>query len=1372
MNKKKILNIILASALTGSMTTALFINPIRAFAEIPLNSLEKVKVLEMDFNNNKAINIINDNEYSPTNNNANYVSSIKGNGYEANDSKIIVPFTDLGVTANDSVLTVSFLFKYDKNDDMCMPISFVTQNNNIYDLWFNSGFIGFNTGNRELYGISNPFSDTNKFYSVIAEFNFNDITKSKLYIDGVEQTLSYKFQGTSYLAPIDKETGSLCIGGLKREDMYNIKNKSIIDEIKLYKKSLTTDEINAVSKSQQIPELRTEVVNNKNVSVSWATEILQENLLWNAGFEENENRPSLSYSKSPVTGSILGEQSFSADAKYSGYLGYQLLDTYNGKGNNFLFPQTQSNSSKTTWSSLKNVIDRNMNLSISVMAKSTGNSKFSIAGQGGFEIKLYSWTSKLVKDVAKGDVWLYVDELDPSWKVLADGITPSTHYKVFPDESDEYIMQDNHIREIDFENKRIKLAKGVYRDMKAGETLKRRNWVNPFSGGGASIGNTNNWTLYNFNTTVKNNPYYDPMSRGFALIMTNSTNKTLYLDDLKLGYATKVRLYRDNSKIYEGYASTFNDTSATDKATPNTVTNIKYDMDIDNNLNRSINVTFNASEDNGTSYNYNITSVDNDNIESPLSITKTQTVTSGIKGYSYVIDKSSSTVPDNTVDTTTNSIKSTITDSGVYYLHIKAIDNAGNVSSVVHHKIDIPTLTAQAKPNDNMIRLDWSLSDLSNKAFKIYQKKENSNEFQSIGATNFENGKQIKVLNIHPNMGDTITYTTWDGETITDVKSSSLKKWMEEPNVENSKGYGKGIIEVTPVTFEDFNANPSNYLFKDSDGDWNYDVIMIGTWDANEYKDINDTSLPIVKQFIEDGKGILFGHDTIGYLEQIPNIRSLSTYLNLIPTGGLEYNGNETEFGAEMVGETSSVKIIKRGLLTNYPWSIGDIGTLLTVPGTHSLGQIANGDIWMNFNRASYPASDNSNFYLTSWNNTAMIQTGHSKGSATSDEQKVLANTLFYLNQLSNDNFLDDYSGQDVKAPNIPSIKTVHWTNGNLEIYLNEAQDNGSEYKYYVKSENKESEIAISNVVTETITSGIKGYSYVIDKNPTTEPDNTIDLTNISEKINYNLSNDDKILYIHIKAIDNVGNVGEILHYKIEDTNAPTLNVTGNATDWTNKNVTLNISANDLESGLDYILLPNGNKVTTYTTTYTVSVNGTYTFKAYDKVGNETIVNVIVNKIDKEMPVMIYTKEFNTNKTSGYINLNVTDSLSGFSKLELPTGEIITTSNYKYPISNNGIYLFTAWDKANNESVIGVTVNELNINNTPSGISKIEYKLSGATTKDWTTYTEPFYITNEGITTITARSYDLAGNISSEATSQVKIDKTIPINNGIEIKLK
>ena len=43
-----------------------------------------------------------------------------------------------------------------------------------------------------------------------------------------------------------------------------------------------------------------------------------------------------------------------------------------------------------------------------------------------------------------------------------------------------------------------------------------------------------------------------------------------------------------------------------------------------------------------------------------------------------------------------------------------------------------------------------------------------------------------------------------------------------------------------------------------------------------------------------------------------------------------------------------------------------------------------------------------------------MIQTGHSSGKATSDEQKVIANTIFYVNQLLFNRYNNkDYAAQD-----------------------------------------------------------------------------------------------------------------------------------------------------------------------------------------------------------------------------------------------------------------------------------------------------------------------------------------------------------------------
>lgn len=56
-----------------------------------------------------------------------------------------------------------------------------------------------------------------------------------------------------------------------------------------------------------------------------------------------------------------------------------------------------------------------------------------------------------------------------------------------------------------------------------------------------------------------------------------------------------------------------------------------------------------------------------------------------------------------------------------------------------------------------------------------------------------------------------------------------------------------------------------------------------------------------------------------------------------------------------------------------------------------------------------------------------MIQTGHSNGAATSDEQKILANLIFYMNQLLFNTYTtNDASAQDVAKPNNPSV-SITW---------------------------------------------------------------------------------------------------------------------------------------------------------------------------------------------------------------------------------------------------------------------------------------------------------------------------------------------------------
>jgi len=66
--------------------------------------------------------------------------------------------------------------------------------------------------------------------------------------------------------------------------------------------------------------------------------------------------------------------------------------------------------------------------------------------------------------------------------------------------------------------------------------------------------------------------------------------------------------------------------------------------------------------------------------------------TSGIDGYSYVFNGSPSTTPDTSIDTGGTSHSESVSTDGTYYLHVRAVDNAGNWGGTDHFKvqIDIP----------------------------------------------------------------------------------------------------------------------------------------------------------------------------------------------------------------------------------------------------------------------------------------------------------------------------------------------------------------------------------------------------------------------------------------------------------------------------------------------------------------------------------------------------------------------------------------------------------------------------------------------------------------------------------------------------------
>lgn len=433
---------------------------------------------------------------------------------------------------------------------------------------------------------------------------------------------------------------------------------------------------------------------------------------------------------------------------------------------------------------------------------------------------------------------------------------------------------------------------------------------------------------------------------------------------------------------------------------------------------------------------------------------------------------------------------------------------------------DPPALTAVGDDANNMVRLNWTSSLAGQEYYMVYQKDSGGDgldEYQSIPLKT-----DIKVLNIYPDISG----------------SDGAKDWMQAIMASAPDGYAMAVDKVAISDFNgsDSSTNYAHYLTKDSNGAYAYDVLYFGAWDVNYGRDMSADAYAAVESFIQYGGGVLVGHDTASF-NHVNFIDLAKTYLNM-DVKFQEHQGNPSfpPFGS------SRVEIQRRGFPMNYPFALGNVGDVLYTPVSHSYYQFAKGDVWFKYNNLEWgPGPEinsymgekgTTNFYLTTWNNTAMIQTGHSNGMATVDEQKILANTFFYLAQTSTANSFNDRMSQDVAAPNaVSGTITVAPGSavGKQQLGWNAATDNGSSYAYYLKAISfTDGSSRQSAEATATVTTGIKGYAVTVDTNAAgSDPGKTVTTTTAAVETNHLQAG--ITYYAHIRAIDNADNASEIV---------------------------------------------------------------------------------------------------------------------------------------------------------------------------------------------------------------------------------------------------
>ncbi|MEO1769392.1 hypothetical protein [Candidatus Enterococcus ferrettii] len=442
----------------------------------------------------------------------------------------------------------------------------------------------------------------------------------------------------------------------------------------------------------------------------------------------------------------------------------------------------------------------------------------------------------------------------------------------------------------------------------------------------------------------------------------------------------------------------------------------------------------------------------------------------------------------------------------------------------------------------NYAKLGWDeISELTQSGYKLYQSKAgNTWENRSLSY-----GKSIKVLNVYP-----------DNE-----KSNTLKSWMDGLGLQDSEG--NNLIQVTPVKITDYNNDPNSYLKSSLSGEYQYDVIMFGSWDSNDGKDISTDGAEAAREFILSGRGVLFGHDTVitaagwnwwKYFHDEENYLGIGHEDDMIVNGNVAMN---------YWSISDKVKIINDGYLMKYPFEMQN-ELILDVPETHSveLSDKSEGTTWAEFvtdNPIYEDAVWRGGWYLKTQGNVAMIQTGHRNGESKEDERRIIANVLYNLAQVSLESNSTDYSVRDSQAPDEPELDIRCGDSGNLNIRVN-AQDNGESYQWYIEADTKDQGKLTSDIVEEKIISNIAGYFYRVVDDPASMTDFKVEIEGLKDEFGridpaefdvYVAPNDNSVTYntrdsftisepvnstryIQAIAVDRMSNVSDVKTERID----------------------------------------------------------------------------------------------------------------------------------------------------------------------------------------------------------------------------------------------
>lgn len=454
----------------------------------------------------------------------------------------------------------------------------------------------------------------------------------------------------------------------------------------------------------------------------------------------------------------------------------------------------------------------------------------------------------------------------------------------------------------------------------------------------------------------------------------------------------------------------------------------------------NVKLTTKAS-DNGTTYKHKV--ISSVNGKNYTSNEVTTLITSDIAGFSYVIDKNADTDPGNKIMYKLNEdlkIPRTQINAG-NILHVKAIDNAGNESETLHMPLnyvfrdlnlfktykeatDIDETGIARSPGWNYVKIDWNPIEL----------KEDRSELPDV----------VLVLDVSGSMD-------WNGR------------------IGAMKNGAKALVDNLLNMYPDMNIGVVH--FNNCFGSW---------WDfsAKELVHLtNDRNL--LKSRIETlyAKGENNAENGINLAKQILAKSTKKNKIMIVMTDGGQTSDGARSYEASRQALRSARKAginIKSLLINEDPFASviyrADNNTICddVISVSDNASEI--------YQKIAYDMYQKVKDSLTSKYTPYRLAEGE-------QQFQMLRQDMLEV-------VYDDGQATDKAGPTRPLVTLSETADrdGNIKMDI-WSEDRGTSYEFYVKFVHpRTKEELLSNPTTQEVKTGVRGYAWLVDDNPTTDP--------------------------------------------------------------------------------------------------------------------------------------------------------------------------------------------------------------------------------------------------------------------------------------------